>query len=95
MEQMNDQGLEDITNMVKEGWPERMGFKEFYQRFEELKLEDDWPSARKISDKDAKRYVEQIAASLLNLDFVCHGYILHLHQGRLHGVRRAQPQSVL
>ncbi len=66
MEQMKHQGLSDITNMVKEGWPERMGFREFYQRFEELKLEDDWPSSRRISDKEAKSYVQQMAGSLLN-----------------------------
>ena len=73
MEQIYHQGLNDITNVVKKGWPERMTFKEFYKRFEELKLEETWPSSKKISDNEAKYYVEEIANNLLNPSSFCMG----------------------
>jgi ankyrin repeat protein len=63
--QIERQGLMDIANMIKEGLPERMKFKEFYIRYEVLKAAEHWPAAKACSESISKQYAAEIAASLL------------------------------
>lgn len=66
LSQIEHQGLLDVANMIKEGLPERMKFKEFYSRYEVLRLSEDWPWAKGLSDNACKSYASQIAGALLS-----------------------------
>jgi hypothetical protein len=65
MDQLKYHGLMDILYAVKEGFPERISYTDFYSKYEIFKLSYDWVRPINCSSDQAKEYSLKLAESWL------------------------------